>query len=483
MKFLLLFYLAACTGLTWYSQAGNEPARVFFQCPSYLARPGWSGNVALLSGINTTMGYYGTSPWCNGPASPLGPWNGKLVVIGNGRCKSRGVQFRNGQTSGAALFVATSSFMDESRAMEWDDDSEVYENYPSPVIPTVYCSNQGINSLWNVNQARTQTILSPLFSQFLKTEPNVTVQLEPPSINPFWVNWLTYGSTTQMVYVSIQIIGVVTCVVAMVKLMQFIHFSGRVQFDLPQVSLAICFIGGIFAIMMGEFGLSRINMSTVNVFTMNFFSPFVVEIASTVVILMGLYFGEIASITQAQSVAGLSVYKWPAIVIIAVCWIMIFVSGALGIANREEISGTPLATAVLAMIIVTLGIGLIISIWGGLVLLKASQGKIEVVRVVLITLAAAVLVTGFGTGWAVIHYNIRFLLDDTVTQLSYLSLRLMFSIFIPCITLILVMFNFRVSVSKEIEMSKSGTSSTSSASSGSSSSSSSSASSDPVIEL
>jgi hypothetical protein len=70
-----------------------------------------------------------------------------------------------------------------------------------------------------------------------------------------------------------------------------------------------------------------------------------------------------------------------------------------------------------------------------------------------------------------------------ISWVQIIGINEMFPIFVPLICIILFIFNFQVTTTKEIEMSKSGTSSTSSASSKGSSSSSSSSSADPVIEL
>lgn len=310
----------------------------------------------------------------------------------------------------------------------------------------------------------------------------MTLQIDHPSQNDFWLNWNTVGSSTQMTYVSCLVVCIVVCIIAATKLTQFLHMAGRIRFDFPMITLTLAFCGGVFGIMLAEWG-TFCWRAEVMFPIYDFFAPFVIGFAVTVVILMGLYFGEIASITSAQGVVGLSIYKWPAILIIAVCWIMILVTGGITAAgNASEILGQPTGFAVMGIIIATTGIALLISLWGGFFLLRASQGKGDVIRVVLITIASAVLLMGFATAWAVTTYDLK-LIDYTVSQVTYLNMLAFFSVFVPAICLILIMMNFRVSVAKEIEISKSGTSSTSSGSSSSSSSSSSSNNSDPVIEL
>lgn len=446
--------------------------------PTLLARYAWSGGVTQPWNRNYTLAYLGASP-CTSPLLAPGKLTGSIVAVIFSSCDTgNDLITRIGNAGGVAVLRWT-SFSDVLGALYWLKEAEVYVNNPIS-IPVVYATNIGPNDLLN----RTTTILNTGNAVIKNTifplgNANNTYLLTPPVFNPLWAIWETAGSNLQFSFVCNIIVSVITCVVSFGKLLQFLHLYGP-QFSFPQVSLSVAFLGGvsgIFLALTGYFGYR----SFVQISTWYFLFPFNIAFACTLSILMGMYFGEVSRLTSAQSVPGLGFLFWPAVGLISLTWIMIIVSGSIYVSGSNNLA-QPIAIASFSFLAAILGIQLIVCVWGSIFLLKASSSTPGISRVVGLSLMASVFLTGFGLSSIVLFYFvISGITNDTISIVNVIMLVEFGYNFVPCICILIITLNFRITVSKAIELSKSGTSSTVSSSSSSKTSSSSSA--DPVIEL
>jgi len=389
----------------------------------------------------------------------------------------------NIQNGGAVAALGLYYFMDDMWSLVLRSDYLVYAG-GARGIPYVGCSS--IDPYHLYSDAYDAAHTSYGIANNLDLGLNQTALLTPPEDNQFWIIWMTTGSPLQFSYVCNLAIALATLCVSSAKLVQFLHHSGfRPHF--PQVVLSFCWLGGILAIyysQLGWFNWRGYAYYGVEVF----FRPFLVGVGFTVLLLMGLFLRDISSLTSSSSVPGLTIMKWPAIIIISISWIFICLAGGLyGIVsfNKASLSSTDgVRTAMVAFVVSALGVQLIVCVWGCISILVTSlrsQALERVWKVILCTFLASVFLFGFGTGGIIDSYIQTEPRDNTINEVSYVVLMEFCLGFVPCCCLILVMLNFRVSVQKEIELSKSATSSTSGQSHSSSSSSSSA--SDPVIEL
>jgi len=202
---------------------------------------------------------------------------------------------------------------------------------------------------------------------------------------------------------------------------------------------------------------------------------------------MGLYFGEISQLTSVPSVPGLKILFWPAVAIIGAAWVLIIVAGGMATNFALATTAGPQRKIIFAFVTAALVVQLLVVLWGSFCVVRQASGgaRLSVARVALISVLASVFLTSFGIASMSLQYLDTTFMEDTISEVSLIVFFEFGFIFVPCFCVGLIILNFRVSTSKEIELSKSSTSSTSSKG-GSSSSSSSSASSsrqDPVIEL
>lgn len=289
-------------------------------------------------------------------------------------------------------------------------------------------------------------------------------------------------------------LSLIVMMLAVFKLASFITATG-IQLSIAQGVIFLCFLSSFFMfVFSGLCGSFRVyNMYIVPTDVIQGFEFFFLGFTFTAVLILGFYFGEIASLTSAQTVPGLDKLKIPAIIVIVVLWgVVLGISIASG-TDTGFTSGTQATSlndfyfAMLCCVIP--GLSSLVLIWGCVSLLRALAGSgntTAVIRVVILSLFIVVvywlmaflglLISFMPTGW-----DFTTLLGDMPLDweqgvraiLIFLGFNLMNASMI---------MSFSVSVQKEIEISKSGTSSTSGSSSTSSSSSSSS-SNDPVIEL
>jgi hypothetical protein len=292
------------------------------------------------------------------------------------------------------------------------------------------------------------------------------------------------------------------------KLYLFIHVQEKFAITLPIVVLGLCWLASFF------FCFGTIFFSTDVAIR-----PGVVQglayvcwpLLWTACIVLGFYFRDVSTLTTSsegtQNILGKLLI--PAIVVMVIVWgifmgIVIYLQfmGAVQIneffiaraaqgysdtQNQEYvvIQGA-IAFACIVVVVAILAFGSISIVSGSSGM--SSEGKRTIYSIAALSLFILLVLGGFGmyfwTGEFSFHNK------GWTTGNTFDDTHMLWKVFIPTMHHFLIVvalcFAFRVSVDREIEMSKSGTSSTSgmsSSSSGSSSSSSSSSSRDPVIEL
>ncbi len=325
---------------------------------------------------------------------------------------------------------------------------------------------------------------------------NCSVLVDPPTApNPLWV--LMYPGPSRANSAGYRVSGFVAivwlgwiCSVAVMcmaasKWSVFYVHEGGFKLSLAQIQMIFCFFGGFFMFMMsfGYGGTSPFFPSNTN--TIQFFSSWPWGSVCTSAVILGLYFREISQITSSQSSGALNVMKWPAIIIIFLLWAALFSSGL--VSSLDPPGGGPSGTSnfAFAFVIASLFVGGGILVFGSISLLISMRGtknSAGLYRVIVSSLLVFAIMWSLGVLCAVWTY---FLVETyQYGQYSLVCALTTLNVFPPFVCFVLVMSNFRISLVKEIEISKSGTSSTDSSRSSSSRSTSSSASTnDPVIEL
>lgn len=305
--------------------------------------------------------------------------------------------------------------------------------------------------------------------------------------------------------------GLILLIISSYKFGVFWSISGKVQFNIIQIQLSLGFILGFLIWFLAMYNPHLVGSPT-NSDATTFLHAVSRAVTSTMVSIMGIYFAEVASLTSAQTSGTISKLKIPAIIIIAIVWIMTLIVALIDAIDpdefmfnfwRDTFNLTPagvtagsvvidqirLAEVGINIIVILLNCGVLI--FGSVLLLKSlvsvsAQRKSMLARLIITIGATALcyLVLGLALWWSFTGGSARtnlpnYLMSDANTL--QFTLTYLWSFFTAGVLLL----SFRASVTKEVELSKSaGTDSTSgsSARSGSSSSGSSSAG-DPVIEL
>jgi hypothetical protein len=417
---------------------------------------------------------------CGAVAS--GFYANQIVVISAGATSvcSKGERLQYVASRGASGILVWSSFMDPFDASTGSDYVHAYE--AGVTIPVFFCSSMNIYVPFNFSYQYTNSADFIYFA--LLSGANLTGFDKGFSPNPFLVDLNTFGSGTQVTFVACFFAVAFLLIVSSVKLVQFLHFQGF-QLALPQIVCALAFLQAsvsFFIVQCGMWNWRGVYVRQV----FNVFEFWPMSFCFTACLVVGLYFGEVAHLTSAQKVVGLSAYKWPAIALVGVCWALIITAGALLATPLSFSTGSGNLGSVFAQAfgITGLGIPLLVVCWGGVVLFIGIRfSNADVLRIIVAAFFAVSLNFAFGTAYLILWFNPNFPRDNEFSMWGYVIFFEYCLTFIPSISTLLVLLCFRISVSKEIEISKSGTSSTSSGTQSHSSKSSSSSSTDPVIEL
>ncbi len=344
--------------------------------------------------------------------------------------------------------------------------------------------------------------------------PNATIFLDMPYINYYELELLcpagypwNYG-LGNATYVACPLqsgtyfaffISLFLLCLSTAKLAQFVQAEGKIHFSISQMVLSACWLAGLFYfITRCVFG------GDVNLFAIVPYDSFegMADIPFafmfTAVLVMGFYFGEMSRLTSRHTVPGLSALKIPAIVFIIFVWAIFIADNLVNALDPLAIDVKTDSTTLYNFFFIWMAVIVplvcsAILIWGMISIilaLSSSPNKGSLVRIMILCGFAICFIWAFGVVHWLNNYQpfgyltVRGGFND-LWEIPFYAVRMWMGNFYCCGTCILLCFCFSVTVSKEIEISKSGTSSTSSAnsSSKSSKSSSGSSSSDPVIEL
>jgi len=313
---------------------------------------------------------------------------------------------------------------------------------------------------------------------------NITIYLDVGTMSPMAVE-LQAGTSYRLTYVGIAL-GWLTILVGIVKLTLTIFTAGKVSLSVPQLVLSFVILTGFFVQLAGFyeiFGVIGYQSGRVAYF----FELWAFCTSYSALLTLGLYFKEVSMLTKSGGSATLEVMKWPCVVVLALLWSAIIVNSFLqttvppgGFSNYGNFQ-----QYVLSIFCLVCAVLLFFCVWGcGSLLLSMDRNSKMFRSVLLIVIcysASVVIAITSGLIYLTTSYFIGVdgtnPIDDVVSIIQYQWTVECLMFICPPAAMIIICFIFRVSVSKEIELSKSGTSSTSGRS-GSGSSSSSSASSD-----
>jgi len=317
---------------------------------------------------------------------------------------------------------------------------------------------------------------------------NITALLTPPKQNIIYRDMNNQVSGHQILSTIGIILSASLFALSVAKIFTFHQFMGGIQFTIPFVVFFCCCGVGIFGCLRSITGQDGVWV-WFNSEIPQFFNFWTLGWAFSSSILLGLYFRELSTLTSAQESPVLNAMFWPAVVIIGFMWIGILIVGGVTV-NEPSSADTNgnLAALQLAVIVIAAFVMMVVVMWGSLSLLLSFAGtsdssKALLVKVILLSVLQMIVLVPTGVFFTVAYNYPETTVSLYLNTVQVIWLDVGLSVYGPVVASFIILFNFRISVSKEIEVSKSGTSSTSSGSSSSSNSSSSSASNDPVIEL
>merc|ERR1711916_143337 len=160
--------------------------------------------------------------------------------------------------------------------------------------------------------------------------PNATINVELTSRDEFALAFFTAGSGWgHSMYIQIAF-SLACMLVSVWKLSAFVSSQG-IQVNIAQTVLVMSFLSNLFLFVFG--GISgwwhEPSFRWTSTDVEEFFSFWFLGFCFTGVLILGFYFGEIASLTSAQSVPGLSKMKIPAAVFIFILWAVVISYGAV----------------------------------------------------------------------------------------------------------------------------------------------------------
>jgi len=315
---------------------------------------------------------------------------------------------------------------------------------------------------------------------------NVTALVTEPVPNIIWLDMM-YQVSGQQIFTTIGIIvSVLLIAVATAKFATFYLNAGRFLLEIPQVVFSLCICAGIFSLLRAIVGQDGVWV-WFNGEIPQFFMYWQFAFATTASIVFGFYLREVATLTNKPQNAVLKLMFWPAVVVVSFLWVVTIIVSFVSVQEPASAdTNGQIAPLSLSAFVVSFFLMIVVVCWGSFSLLfamnSASAGaKTNLFRIILLSLMQIVILVPTG-----LCYVITYTYPETTVALYMNEVQLIWldaglGVFGPVATCLVIVLNFRVSVQKEIELSKSNTTSSTSSSGRSSSSSSSSA--DPVIEL
>lgn len=141
--------------------------------------------------------------------------------------------------------------------------------------------------------------LSLLIPSWTRRGLNITYQLDFPGQNAMLFSFNDMSSSLSVASWILATTGFVLMAVCLVKFGMFWISAGRIRFDLPNIVLGFCFLTGVFAVILGIWGYLGLMSAADNNATFFFeYWPWVCTLCA--VLLVGLYFGEVASLTSGK---------------------------------------------------------------------------------------------------------------------------------------------------------------------------------------
>lgn len=284
--FVSLFSLSF--GFTLYGLPAPLPSTI--TTPTLLSRdqdPGMGRTVNWSSfGKNYTTVFLSGSPCAPSSIAP-GSSNGILwMAEGHALCPTPLAQ-RNAQDAGYGM-VINAAFPILAVAAYYHVDTP----YPNG-IPVAMPGN-----FPNENTPfRSVVPLTLLIPSWTKRGLNITYQLDFPGVNALSYSFSDMNSSLSILAWILVSAGMVLMSICLVKFGMFFISAGRVRLDLPMIVLSFCFATGAFAVMIGIWGYIGCVTASDNNGTFFFeYWPWVTTMCA--VLLVGLYFGEVASLTS-----------------------------------------------------------------------------------------------------------------------------------------------------------------------------------------
>ncbi len=338
-----------------------------------------------------------------------------------------------------------------------------------------------------------QVPLSLVAYNVFQAQLNMTVNLNYPSQNPLFSEYYQIPSQmSALVWIGFTWAMIsVTYVVG--KLFVDIQFSGF-RLALPLVVLSFCYAGSIIIVLFSLTAFAGV-FSAANLDATGYMILFPYTCTTSACVLVGFYFTETAHLTSQTSIALLDRLKIPGYISIGVIWVVYFVVSAIGTFYR---SGNPQDQGSVGpgyAIAVTYGLlalfAMFIALFGGISLIRALPDTANIRRSIVLTVGLVVVSSFVNLVFLPLVITLRWWVFDAFANiLQERQIVLLFGVcwvWPPAWIYIMLASVFRVSLSKEIEISKSATSASSTSSTKSNSSTlsaySTSSSADPVIEL
>lgn len=351
-----------------------------------------------------------------------------------------------------------------------------------------------VYSGWYPNDSTTTFGTAVHISYLIPTNPNCTIFLDMPDSNPVQNLYLVTGGSFSIISGLSLAIVCIALVICSAKLFIFYHQSSS-KISLATITLSLSIIGLSLSFVQCYSGIGTIgNVSHTAQGAV--FEVYPWAMAYTVGILCGFYFKEVSLLSRAPT-SLFSTFKWPAIIVVSITWIVFIVIPAVDVSgvvynnsfyNFSPSGFTPVRQGRLPFIQFYVAISMIclasmnfILVWGVCSVLFYSEPR-RFIRLIVVAALMIIFADIFAPMWFFGRYFTGVLINFNYNAVSYYNFINIAASFGPPLVFLSLSFLFSISIDKEIEISKSAkTSSTSGMSSGKSSSSSSS--SDPVIEL
>lgn len=481
MRALLVLALASVGfALTWLGPAGPFAPFVGVTTPTYEWTTQWQSENPAVWGKNYTIVPSPDGFGCQVP--PPGYAVGKIVTgitPPNDMCWPWQMA-QYAQQGGAVAVLLTSPF------------PQMFGMYhtvggaPAPGLPPVV--NWG-----NINPqlpVGSQVPLSLVVYDAFAAYGSVNVTLDFPSQNPLYTAYNTIPSQFSFVQWWGYVLAMCSITFVSAKLFVDIQFSG-IRIALPLIVLSFCYVGSVIVVLLslGAF-VAGVPSFPGHIHALGFLILFPYTCTTSACVLIGFYFTEVSHLTSQKQISLLDTLKIPGYISIASIWVIYFVVSGVGTFYR---SGNPTDLGSKGpgyAIAVTYGIvallAMFIACFGGFKLIKSlppGQGRGNIISTVVLVVVAAFLNLGFLPCMITIRWWLFEGFAIVCTEVQLMMLFGIFWVWPPAIIYCLIASVFRVSLSREIEISKSATSSTSGSYKSSSSSSSNSSAADPVIEL